>query len=74
MSAEPPRRPRPRRRKLHRGRLIAGALLVLVVFLLGLAFGKALNDNPKTGGKTTFVRTFFPLSPKTTVTVTTSGH
>ena len=63
-----------RRRKLYRGRLVAGLVALLLVFLLGLAFGKALNDNPKTGESTTFVRTFFPLAPKTTVTVTTSRH
>jgi hypothetical protein len=56
----PPRRPP--RRNLQRRRLIAGILLLIVVFLLGIAFGKALNDNPKPGGSTTFVRTFFPLS------------
>jgi len=40
--------------------LIAGIVVLLVVFLLGLAFGKALNDNPKPGVSTTFVRTFYP--------------
>jgi len=40
--------------------LIAGVAVLLVVFLLGLAFGKALNDNPKPGVSTTFVRTFYP--------------
>jgi len=56
----PPRRPP--RRNVQRRRLIAGILLLIVVFLLGIAFGKALNDNPNPGGSTTFVRTFFPLS------------
>ena len=60
MNAEPPRRRRPPPRRVNRGRLIAGLLVLLVVFLIGLAFGKALNDNPKPGVSTTFVRTFYP--------------
>jgi hypothetical protein len=55
-------RPRPPRRRVNRGRLIAGIVLLLVVFLLGLGFGKALDDNPKPGESKTFVRTFYPLS------------
>ena len=73
MSTEPPQRRRPPRRRRNRGRLLAGIALLIVVFLLGIAFGTALNGNPKPGDSTTFVRTFFPLSPKRTVTVTTSG-
>jgi len=70
VSADPPRRPRPRRRRVHRGRLLIGIVLLVVVFLLGIAFGQALHDNPTPGENTTFVRTFFPLAPKATVTVT----
>jgi hypothetical protein len=62
VSTEPRPRPRPPRRRVNRGRLVAGIVVLLVVFLLGLAFGKALNDNPKPGESTTFVRTFYPLS------------
>ncbi len=62
MTEAPRPRPRPPRRRLNRGRLIAGIVLLIVVFLLGIAFGKALNDNPKPGASTTFVRTFYPLS------------
>ena len=62
MNAAPRPRPRPPRRRVNRGRLIAGIVLLIVVFLLGIAFGKALNDNPKPGESTTFVRTFYPLS------------
>jgi hypothetical protein len=68
----PPRR-RPPPRRLRRGRLLAGIVVLIAVFLLGLAFGVALHDNPKPSESTTFVRTFLPLSPKKTVTVTTSG-
>jgi hypothetical protein len=66
VSAEPRPRPRPPRRRVNRRRLVAGIVLLVLVFLLGLAFGKALNDNPKPGESTTFVRTFFPLSSNKT--------
>ena len=62
MTAEPTPRRRPPKRRVNRRRLVAGIVLLIVVFLLGIAFGKALNDNPKTGESTTFIRTFFPLS------------
>lgn len=62
MTAAPRPRPRAPRRRVNHGRLIAGIVLLIVVFLLGIAFGKALNDNPKPGESTTFVRTFYPLS------------
>ena len=62
MSTEPTPRRRAPKRRVNRRRLVAGVVLLIVVFLLGIAFGKALNDNPKTGESTTFVRTFFPLS------------
>lgn len=74
MNAEPPRRARPpQRRRLHRGRLAAGVALLVIVFLLGIAFGQALHDNPKTGEDRTFLRTFQPFPPRATVTVTTPG-
>jgi hypothetical protein len=60
VSAEPRPRRRPPPRRVNRGRLVAGIVVLLVVFLLGIAFGKALNDNPKPGVSTTFVRTFYP--------------
>jgi len=72
VTVEPPPRPRPRqRRRLHRGRLAAGIALLLVVFLLGIALGQALHDNPKPEENRTFLRTFQPF-PSTTVTVTTA--
>ncbi len=74
MTVERVRRPRPRpRSRLRRGRLIAGILLLVIVFLLGLAFGQALHDNPNPGESTTFGRTFRPFAPQVTVTVTTSA-
>jgi hypothetical protein len=69
VNADQPRRRRQRRR-VHRGRLVAGIALLVLVFLLGIAFGQALHDNPKTGENRTFLRTFEPFAP-TTVTVTT---
>jgi hypothetical protein len=36
------------------------ALAFLVVFLVGLALGQALHDNPKPGGTQTIERTFSP--------------
>jgi hypothetical protein len=51
--------------------LLVGAI---VVFAVGLALGKALNDNPQPGGQQTLVRTLrpLPLAPaaRETVTVT----
>jgi hypothetical protein len=49
----------------------AGAV---VVFVVGIALGKALGDNPRPGGQQTLVRTLrpLPLAPaaRETVTVT----
>ena len=65
-----PDRARPRR-SLVRWALFAAALLL--VFLVGIAFGQALDDAPEPGGVTTSVRTLTPLPqepPARTVTVT----
>jgi hypothetical protein len=44
------------------------------VFAIGIAFGEALNDNPKPGGTQSIVRTIEPLqiapAARETVTVT----
>ena len=61
----------PRRRPVWRW--VALALALLVVFLVGIAFGQALDDAPTPGGVTTSVRTLTPLpqeAPARTVTVT----
>jgi len=52
-------RPRRRRRRLLRG--ILALLALAVVFVLGVALGKALNDSPQRGGPVTYVRTLQPL-------------
>lgn len=45
-----------------------------IVFVVGIAFGEALHDNPRPGGTQTLVRTLepLPLAPaaRETVTVT----
>jgi hypothetical protein len=71
----PARRPPPRR-----GR--AGILLALgaavIAFVLGIALGQALDDNPEPGGTQTLVRTLnpLPLAPaaRETVTLTTTNR
>ena len=54
-------------------RIVLGAG-VLLVFVLGVGLGQALNDNPSPGGTQTLVRTLkpLPLAPaaRETVTVT----
>ncbi len=57
---------------------IALAVAALVVtFVVGIALGEALHDNPSGSGTQTIVRTLdpLPLAPaaRTTVTVTTSN-
>jgi hypothetical protein len=45
-----------------------------VIFVVGVAVGESLHDNPKPGGTQTLVRTLKPLplapAPRETVTVT----
>jgi hypothetical protein len=48
-------------------------LLLAIVFVIGIAFGQALDDAPEPDGVTTSVRTLTPLPqepPARTVTVT----
>ena len=53
------------------------ALLLVVVFAVGIALGEALHDSSAPGGTQTLVRTLRPLplapSARETVTVTTSN-
>lgn len=55
-------------------RIAAVALGIVVVFVVGVAVGEALHDNPAPGGGQTLVRTLHPLplapAARTTVTVT----
>jgi ferric-dicitrate binding protein FerR (iron transport regulator) len=62
---------RSRRRRLVRP--LALALALVAVFVVGIAFGQALDDAPEPGGLTTSVRTLTSLPqqpPARTVTVT----
>jgi hypothetical protein len=69
---ERPSRERPKpRRSVARTVLLAAAFVL--VFLIGIAFGQALDDSPEPNGVTTSVRTLTPLPqapPARTVTVT----
>ena len=68
---------RRRRRRRRWPRIVLLLLLIAAVFALGVAFGEALNDNPKPGGTQTLVRTLKPLPlvpvPATTRTGTGSN-
>ena len=55
-----PPRLRSRRRRRRVPSWIFVLLAVVLVFLLGIALGQALHDNPKPGGTQTLVRTFQP--------------
>ena len=57
---------------MRRRLIVAGGLVV--AFVVGIALGEALNDNPQGGGTQTIVRTLHPLplapAARETVTVT----
>ena len=58
---------------MRRRRALIGAIVLVVVFGVGLALGQALDDNPSSGDTQTFVRTLKPLElppARETVTVT----
>jgi hypothetical protein len=61
---------RRRRRQSPVRRRIAVALLVLLVFALGIALGQALEDNPRPASTVTQDRTFTLPPAAATVTVT----
>jgi hypothetical protein len=76
LDPQPPRPPREARNvsgsRRRYVRWVARAVVVAVVFLLGLVVGRALQDAPRPGGQQTGVRTLEPstLAPVETVTVT----
>jgi ABC-type transporter Mla subunit MlaD len=62
-----------RRRRQRRNpvrRRVALALLVVLVFVLGIALGQALEDNPTPASTVTQDHTFTLQPPAATVTVT----
>jgi hypothetical protein len=62
----------PRRRPAdsHARRRIVWALVLALVFAVGVALGEALHDNPRPGRTTTVNRTFTLRPESATVTVT----
>ncbi len=62
----PPRR----RRRSGIKRRVAWALALVLVFFVGIAFGEALEDNPRPASTVTQERTFTLLPESATVTVT----
>ncbi len=64
------RPPRRRRRSGVKRRVVLAVALVLV-FFVGIAFGEALEDNPRPASTITSERTFTILPESSTVTVTT---
>ncbi|MEZ5101427.1 MAG: hypothetical protein R3C15_16835 [Thermoleophilia bacterium] len=71
-------RPEPRRRRRWRRGLLwlLALVLLVVVFVAGLALGKALEDAPVPGGTQTLVRTLDPetIGPARVVTVRRDGR
>ena len=58
-------------------RVLVAVAAAVVLFVIGVAVGESLHDNPKPGGTQTIVRTLkpLPLAPaaRETVTVTTQN-
>jgi ferric-dicitrate binding protein FerR (iron transport regulator) len=61
------RQPRRRQRRIWLRALLL-TLAMLVVFGLGIALGKSLNDGPRQGSTATYVRTLEPLPQQPTTT------
>ena len=59
-----------RRKKSSTGRRIAWALVLLLVFAVGIALGQALEDNPRPASTITQEQTFSVPPESATVTVT----
>jgi hypothetical protein len=55
-------------------RLVVGVFVGVVIFVVGVAVGESLHDNPQPGGTQSLVRTLTPLplapAARETVTVT----
>lgn len=61
-------RSRARRRRRTWPRVLAVGAAAVLLFLLGVAFGMALHDDPEPGGTVTLVRTLTPLPQATAST------
>ena len=70
-------RRRPRRSTRERiGRAVLVLVCAVLVFLLGIAFARTLDERPASGGAETIVRTLTPVPqapPGETVTVTVTA-
>jgi hypothetical protein len=69
------KRGRPRRRDTM-ARVVLVVVLLVVAFLLGIAFARTLDDRPNPDGVVTDIRTLTPLpqhAPARTVTVTVTS-
>jgi hypothetical protein len=60
-----------RRRKSSTRRRLVWAFVLVLVFAVGIAFGQALEDNPRPASTITQDRTFTVPPESATVTVTT---
>lgn len=70
---QPSRQRRPRRsgRRETVARLILAGVLLVLAFLLGIAFARTLDERPEPGDAVTTVRTLAPIpQERTTETVT----
>ncbi len=58
------------------GRVVLAVVVLVLAFLLGMAFARTLDERPKSSGTVTVVRTLTPIpqgAPVRTVTVTVTG-
>jgi hypothetical protein len=72
----PERLARSRRRRRPVFRIVAVVIGAVLVFLLGIAFARTLDDRPRTSGDETIVRTLTPIPQNgeaRTVTVTVTA-
>jgi hypothetical protein len=63
--------PSRRRRRPRAALWLALAAAGVVLFVVGVAVGEALHDNPRLGGTRTFVRTLRPLTVAPSVSTQT---
>ena len=69
-------RARPPRRRRYVARFLLAVLLLVLAFLVGIAFARTLDEQGEPGGVVTNVRTLTPLPqepPARTVTVTVTS-
>ena len=75
--AESPARKGSGERRRSVARTLVLVLLLVLVFLVGMAFARTLDERPKAGGAVTSIRTLTPLPQRPavkTVTVTVTAR